>query len=61
LWDFAVTAAVISDFFGNCIIMVATQRLHSTDILFGKSSAALLASWALSSGIDNFVLEGYAL
>jgi len=57
--SFAVTGAIISDSSDN-IIMAATQRLYSTDILVSEASAALLASrlLALSSGIDHFVLEG---
>jgi hypothetical protein len=54
--SFAVTGAIISDSSDN-IIMAATQRLYSTDILVSEASAALLAS-RLSSGIDHFVLEG---
>jgi hypothetical protein len=59
--SFAVTAVVISDSSGN-IIMAATQRLHSTDILVGEVSAALLTSQlALSLGYDHFIIEGDAL
>jgi hypothetical protein len=62
LWDsFAVATAVISDSSDNYIIMAATQRLHYKDILVSKASTALLASRALSSGIDHFVFEGDAI
>jgi hypothetical protein len=58
--SFVVADAVISDFSDN-IIMVATQRLHSTDILVSEAFATLLASrlLALSSGINHFVLKGF--
>jgi hypothetical protein len=39
--SFVVADAVISDFSDN-IIMVATQRLHSTDILVSEAFATLL-------------------
>jgi hypothetical protein len=59
--SFAVADTVISDYSGN-IIMAATQQLHSTDILAGEASAALLASrLALSSRYDHFIIEGDAL
>jgi hypothetical protein len=59
--SFAIAVAVISDSSSN-IIMVATQRLHSTDILVDEASAALLASrLALSSGHAHFIIEGDAL
>jgi hypothetical protein len=37
--------------------MAATQRLHYKDILVSKASTALLASRALSSGIDHLFLR----
>jgi hypothetical protein len=60
--DFFVVAATgSSDSSGN-IIIAATQKLHSMNILVGEPSAALLATQlALSFSIDHFVLEGNAL
>jgi hypothetical protein len=59
--SFDVAATVISDFSGN-IIMTATQRLHSTYIIGGEASVALLTSQlALSTGFDHFLLKGDAL
>jgi exonuclease III len=56
--NFAVAAAVISDTAGN-IILAATQKLHSTDVLLGEASAALLTTrLAASTGYDCFALEG---
>jgi hypothetical protein len=59
--NFAVAAAVISDTAGN-IILAATQKLHSTDVLLGEASAALLTTrLAASTGYGCFALEGDAL
>jgi hypothetical protein len=59
--SFVVVAAVISDSLSN-IIMAATQRLHSMDILVREASAVLLASrLALSSSFAYFIIEGDAL
>lgn len=58
---FVVAATGGSDSSGN-IIMAATQKLHSMNILVGELSAALLATQlTLSFSIDHFVLEGNAM
>jgi hypothetical protein len=59
--NFAVAAAVLSDSSGE-IFAAATLKLHSSDVLLGEASAALLATrLARSSGLDVFLLEGDAL
>ena len=59
--NFAVAAAVISNSFGD-IILAATQRLSSTDVLMGEAFAALLTSLLVASAsATHFLLEGDAL
>jgi hypothetical protein len=59
--DFAVAAAVISDSSGE-VILAATKRLSSTDVLMGEAAATFLATWlAVSTGVRKFLLEGDAL
>ena len=56
-----MAAPVISNFSGE-IICAATQKLFSSDALYGEASATLLASrLATLSGFNNFMLEGDAL
>ena len=58
--NFAVVAAVISDFFGH-IVLVVTQKLHSTDVLLGKATAALFATrLASTTDFRSFDSEGDA-
>jgi sensor histidine kinase YesM len=59
--NFAVVAAVISNFSSD-IILAATQRLSSIDVLMGEAYAALLSSrLAASASAAHFLLEGDAL
>jgi hypothetical protein len=59
--DFAVAAAVISDYSGE-VILAATKRLSSSDVLMGEAAAALLSTQlAISAGVRQFHLEGDAL
>jgi len=59
--NFDVAATVISDEKCN-IILVATQKLASTDALLGEAYVALLTSQlAASSGCGNLFLERNAL
>jgi len=54
--DFAVAAAVISDFDGN-IIKVATKRRLTNDASIGEAHAAMLAAQtAASCGVKFFVV-----
>ena len=59
--NLAVAAIVLSDSFGE-IFAAATLKLHSSDVLLGEASAALLATrLARSYGLDVFSFEGDAL
>ena len=59
--NFAMAATVISNSSGD-IILAATQRLSSIDVLMGEASAALLTSrLAASTSAIHFLLEGDAL
>jgi hypothetical protein len=52
---------VINDASGQ-IVLAATQKLHSTDVLLGEATATLLATrLASSTGFRSFDLEGDAL
>jgi hypothetical protein len=58
--NFAVAVAVICDSSGE-VILAATKRLSSTDVLMGEASTALLSSQlAASVGVRHFLLEGDA-
>jgi hypothetical protein len=52
---------VISDSFKH-IVLVATQKLHSTDVLLGEATAALLTTrLASTTNFRSFDLERDAL
>jgi hypothetical protein len=56
-----VAATVISDSYGE-VVLAATKRLLSTDVLVGEAAAALLSTrLAASAGVGHFLLEGDAL
>jgi hypothetical protein len=55
--SFAMAAAVLSDDLGN-IVVAASQKLVSTNVLQGEAAAALLAVFFCC---DQLLLEGDAL
>jgi hypothetical protein len=59
--NYVVAVAVLSDSFGD-IFATASLKLHSSNVLLGEASTALLTTWlARSFGLDVFFLEGDAL